>query len=218
MNKNFLIIFLGLGLITLSACTSSSTQVPAENDAVVNEASQEVEENNFIDGSYEIDTQSSTLSWHGARIVASDHTGLIDIKSGNLEILDNELVGGEFVIDMTTISSDEDLDRLVDHLKSDDFFSVDTYPEARLIINEVIAIEDTYMIEADLSIKDVTDLVVFYADLSQDGDTILASADFVIDRTRWGIRYDSGNFFQNLGDRAIKDDITFGVNLVANLQ
>jgi hypothetical protein len=45
---------------------------------------------------------------------------------------------------------------------------------------------------------------------------LLANSEFSIDRTKWDIKYDSGNFFQDLGDRAIKDDIYFNINIVTN--
>jgi polyisoprenoid-binding protein YceI len=215
MKKTFLMVFLGLGLLTLAACTGN--RQPVEPN-IVPDLEVDVSEESFIDGAYVIDTEASVLTWHGARVIASDHTGLVDIKSGNLEVVDGNLVGGEFIIDLTTITSDQDLDRLVTHLKSADFFDVENHPEARLVINSVTPGVGAYIIEADLTIKDITAPVTFSADLAQEDESMLADANFIIDRTVWDIRYDSGKFFQDLGDKAIKDDITFGVSLVANLQ
>jgi polyisoprenoid-binding protein YceI len=222
MKKTFLMIFLGFGLITLAACTGNKQS--AESNLAPNltdearDSAVEIREASFLDGKYEVNSEASVLTWHGSRVIASDHTGLVSVKSGNLEVIDAKLVGGEFVMDLTTITSDEGIDRLVTHLKSADFFNVDTYPEAKLVINSVTPGPSAYSIAADLTIKDVTAPIVFNADLSQVGETMSASAEFTIDRTIWNIRYDSGQFFQDLGDKAIKDDITFGVSLVANLQ
>lgn len=215
MKKTFLLLFLGLGLITLSACTGNK-QPAGQN--ILPELEGEVREDSFVDGNYLVNVEDSVLTWHGSRMIASDHTGLVDIKSGNLEVQNGNLVGGEFVMDLNTITSDENLDRLVTHLKSADFFNVEQYPEAKLVINNVVPGVDAYLVEADLTIKDITAPVVFSADLRQEGETMMATAEFVIDRTVWNIRYDSGQFFQDLGDKAIKDDITFGVNLIANIQ
>ena len=63
--------------------------------------------------------EKTTLSWLGEKVIGQ-HTGTIDIKSGHLTWLDNKIASGEFVIDMTSIKSDENLDRLVGHLKSED--------------------------------------------------------------------------------------------------
>jgi len=215
MKKTLLMIFLGLGLITLAACTGNK-KVDEQN--ALPDLRGEIRVENFLDGNYIVRTEDSLLSWHGARIIASDHTGLVDIKSGNLEVADGVLIGGEFTIDLNTISSDQNLESLVTHLKSDDFFDVATYPEAKLIINSVSPGAGSYLIEADLTIKDITAPIVFEANLAQEGEIMLISAEFSIDRTVWNIRYDSGKFFQDLGDKAIKDEITFGVDLMANLQ
>lgn len=41
-----------------------------------------------------------------------------------------------------------------------------------------------------------------------------ASTTFKVDRTKYDIKFKSGSFFENLGDKAIYDDFRIGVNLV----
>jgi polyisoprenoid-binding protein YceI len=230
MKKTFLMLFLGLGLITLSACTANKQPAAQDlmlesdsnlvtesqvNDAPLLETEAQVNESSFADGLYEVDTAASSLAWESAKLAIVEHTGLVDIKSGSLVVQDGVLSGGEFVLDMNSISSDEGLDGLVNHLKSDDFFDVANHPEARLVITSVMTVADNYLVEADLTIKDITAPISFSADLSQEVDTMMAKAEFVIDRTVWDIRFGSGSFFDDLGDSAIKDEIIFNVSLVA---
>lgn len=217
MKKTFLMIFLGLGLITLAACTGNKQMV--EDEVMLEtESETEVSEGSFVNGSYQVDAEASTLAWRAAKLAVVEHTGAVDIKSGSLEVSEGSIVSGEFVMDMTTISSDENLDSLVNHLRSADFFDVENYPEAQLKINRVIPTEDEYIIEADLTIKGIVAPVIFRADISEDDGVIKAVAKFMIDRTTWDIRFGSSNFFDDLGDSAINNNINFNVNLVANLQ
>ncbi len=91
-------------------------------------------------GGYKIQKDMSSVKWNGKK-VSGEHYGAIAIKNGELVIENGKVVGGTFVIDMTTITN-EDLsgewnDKLVGHLKSDDFFSVENYPTSKLVFKEV---------------------------------------------------------------------------------
>ena len=99
--------------------------------------------------------EKTTLSWLGEKVIGQ-HTGTIDIKSGHLTWLDNKIASGEFVIDMTSIKSDENLDRLVGHLKSEDFFGVDNHPESKLVITESTPFDKgTGVVKGNLTIKNI---------------------------------------------------------------
>ena len=101
----------------------------------------------------------------------------------------------------------------MNHIKSKDFFDVDKYPISTLIIK---SITEAYTITADLTIMDQTNEISFPARVSTNNGKLHISADFEIDRTQWGITYGSGSFFENLGDKAIKDKIKYGLELVFN--
>lgn len=222
MKKIFFLFFLGFGLIAFSACTTNNAQLnsPVEessNDSMgVAGASEPAPV--LIDGSYVVEVNASQMTWHASRVVGSDHSGLIQIKNGNLDVSEGNLMSGNFIIDMNTISSDEGLDNLVNHLKSEDFFDVSNYPEAFLEINNVAYIDGAYQITADLGIKGNVSEITFPAQISNDGDKLLATAAFSIDRTIWDIRYGSGKFFEDLGDKTIKDEIDFTIQLEAQRQ
>lgn len=168
---------------------------------------------------YKVKADQSNIAWTGHK-VTGQHNGTIAIKDGSLNINDGILSGGSFTIDMTTIS---DLDqqgegktKLEGHLKSDDFFGVATYPTATLKITKATAKGNgQYNITADLTIKGITNPVTFDASLKTESNQLTATADIKVDRTLYNIRYGSGKFFDNLGDKAIYDEFDLNVKLVA---
>lgn len=166
-----------------------------------------------------VNTEASTVKWIGSKMTES-HNGDIKIKSGKLVLDHGKLSGGEFVIDMTTINtldmSEKYNDKLNSHLSNEDFFNVEKYPTAVLKITSSQMISRTkYNITADLTIKDKTHSITFEADVNIKANSYLATANFKIDRTKWGVVYNSGNFFEDLGDYLIKDEIEFDIYLLS---
>lgn len=153
------------------------------------------------------------ILWEGRKITGK-HEGTINLKEGNLVFTNNKLTGGSFVVDMPTLTatdlSGSSLQKLNNHLKSDDFFGVDKYPVSKMVFKRVVDKGNgNYTITADLTIKDATNPVEFEAKIT--GNT--ATGKLVIDRTKYGIRYGSGSFFSNLGDSAIYDDFSLDISL-----
>jgi len=160
-----------------------------------------------------IDIKESKVEWEGEKVTGS-HEGTIDLKDGYLTMDNGELKGGEFVMDMTSITvtdlEGEDKGKLEGHLKSDDFFGVNNYPSSKLVITSVAKkSNDTYGVVADLTIKGKTNPVTF--DLDMDGN--IASTELTIDRTKYDVRFGSGSFFDNLGDKTIYDNFELEVEL-----
>lgn len=172
-----------------------------------------------VSGSKSIDAEKSTIDWKGEK-VTGQHTGTIALKSGSLEMKDNKLTGGSFVIDMTSIEN-TDLEgeykgKLEGHLKSDDFFGVTTFPEASLVITKVKETKkaNVYEVTGNLTIKGITHPITFTATLIDSNGTVVANTNIIVDRSKYDVRYGSGSFFDNLGDKTIYDDFTLTVNLV----
>jgi len=176
--------------------------------------------NKLIDGNHEISASESSVKWVGKK-VTGQHTGTVAVKEGELVIKDGKLEGGSFVIDMTSITSTglegEYLQKLNGHLKSDDFFGVANYPEAKFTITKVKAkgTNGRFEVTGKMTIKTTTKPLTFDAQLVNNGGKLVAVADIVIDRSEFDIRYGSGSFFDDLGDKTIYDDFTLSVNLVA---
>ncbi len=157
----------------------------------------------------------SEIKWTGKK-VSGEHFGNINLKEGSITLKGNAIVAGKFVIDMTSITV-KDLepgewhDKLLGHLKSDDFFGVEKYPEAVLVIDKSTPLMNKMVtITGKLTIKGKTQPVVFVATKTDMGYT----AKVMVDRTKYDIRYGSGKFFENLGDKMIYDDFTLEVTLV----
>tara|TARA_R110002124_G_scaffold26678_1_gene95912 strand:- start:831 stop:1436 length:606 start_codon:yes stop_codon:yes gene_type:complete len=169
-----------------------------------------------------IDAQNSKIEWH-AKKVTGTHTGTVPVNSGTLILDNNKLKGGSFLIDVkelvvTDVKDDNMNGKLTGHLKSDDFFSVEKNPQAKLVITGVTPTTgDGYEVTGALTIKGITNTVKFPATVKTVGKKVTADAKVTVDRTKYDIKFRSSNFFENLGDKAIMDDFTLDVSLVAAL-
>lgn len=161
----------------------------------------------------EINTKNSTVLWKGNKVTGS-HEGVIKIKSGLLKFNKEELIGGEFEIDMNSLVctdlSGEYKGKLEGHLKSDDFFGVTKFPTATLKIKKVIKQKgNIYECTADITIKGKTEVVQFNTTLNKNS----ATAKIKIDRTKFDVKYGSESFFDGLGDNMIYDEFDLNINL-----
>jgi K(+)-stimulated pyrophosphate-energized sodium pump len=176
----------------------------------------------LVDAVYNLDTEASKLEWLGKK-VGGQHNGTVNFKSGKLVVENGVLAGGEFLVDMNSItcldipSNEESYGKFIRHLKSPDFFGVDSFPEAKLVITRVETIEgNSYKVTGDLTIKNITNEVNFVARVMQMGnEIIMAEASFNVDRTKYGIKYKSKTFFSEFADNFIYDDMYFNVRLIA---
>jgi polyisoprenoid-binding protein YceI len=160
------------------------------------------------------DTAKTKLLWFGEK-VTGQHTGTIKLKSGWLNLQDNKITSGEFNINMSSIKDSEANKNLEGHLKSDEFFGVEKFPTAKLILTGSTTFEKgSCVVTGNLTIKDVTNPVEFKAVMQKKEDGVWFFANIIIDRTKYNIRYGSGSFFENLGDKTIYDDFNLKVNLL----
>ena len=166
-----------------------------------------------------VDNQNSTIKWIGSKI-AESHEGLVSIQNGVLLINHGTLVGGDITIDMSSIQttdmSDKYNKKLDSHLKNEDFFDVEKHPISTIKITKATKTEaNNYEIVADLMIKGITHSIIFDAEVNIRKSVFFAKAKIKIDRTKWDIKYKSGNFFKDLGDKVILDEIEFEINLLS---
>lgn len=169
---------------------------------------------NPIDGEKKaVKVDESTVTWKAYKVTGS-HTGTIALKSGALEFDGDKLTGGEFVVDMTSITN-TDLEgdykgKLEGHLNSDDFFGTATNPTSSLVFTKVeTSGKNSYKVTGDLTIKGITKPVTF--DVSIYGSK--ATATLKVDRAAYDVKYGSGSFFDNLGDKTIYDEFDLVVDL-----
>jgi len=190
--------------VSLVSCNMNSNKTEDTNDATITAA----------DATYNIVKDESSLVWTGREVSTSSHYGSINFTSGQFEIADGLISQGEFLVDMTSINV-QDLtggskERLEGHLRSDDFFSVESFPTAHLYISssEVVS-NGKWMVNGFLTIKDISHPVLFEMSNTEDG----WNANLVFDRSKYNVKFRSGTFFENLGDKLIYDDIELKINL-----
>ncbi|HEY9176858.1 MAG TPA: YceI family protein [Flavipsychrobacter sp.] len=215
--KSFLPVLAGSMLFV--ACSDA----PKADNAEVSDA-QNVEQTSGV--AYEANLSESKIEWVGTKPVGRHH-GTFQLKDGELIVSGDELEGGSFVIDVASIKPDDQDEegnaKLQGHLKSEDFFHVEKYPESKFEITSItegvqntedLVMKDaTHTITGNLTMKGITKSITFPAKVYKEGDKIMADANFNIDRTQWDIVY--GND-QSLGDKFIRPEVNLQVHLVAD--
>ena len=169
-------------------------------------------------GTENVDIAKSSVTWLGKK-VTGEHTGTIAIKEGSLVAENGKITGGKIVIDMNTIV-DKDLTdpewnaKLIGHLKSDDFFAVATHPTSELALTKVVSNGNNYTFSGNLTIKGITNPVLFTATSAKDGKVYTYTGTLTIDRTKFNMKFGSKSFFENLGDKVVYDEFTLDFTLV----
>jgi polyisoprenoid-binding protein YceI len=172
---------------------------------------------------FEIIAAQSQIEWTGRKVTGA-HNGTISIKAGKLDFNDGRLSGGYFLADTTAITILDVTDPVTNaqfagHLASDDFFNSADYPEAKLIIdNAEPRDKQGYHINGALSIKGITHPVSFDAEVHQEADLVTAKGKITIDRTKYDMKFRSGNFFKDLGDTLIYNNFDLNVSITAKAQ
>jgi len=164
---------------------------------------------------FNIVSTQSNIDWVGKKVTGA-HNGTIAVKEGEIVLKDGKLADGRFVIDTTSIRILDVTDpatnaQFFGHLASDDFFSTEKYPEATLLIFSVSGNH----VEGNLTIKGITHPVGFDVTLNVNEDQLTAAGRLVIDRTRYDMKFRSGNFFKDLGDTLIYNDFELNVTITA---
>lgn len=171
---------------------------------------------------FKIDTKKSNVKWVGSKITGSSHEGNISITEGTISVNHGNMVNADFVVDLNTITctdlGTEKAAYLVEHLKDEDFFDVKNHPQARLKLSKAFKTTNGYNIIANLTIKEKTHPVVFDIKWEQRGTTAIVSGVLTFDRTKYDITYGSGSFFDDLGDKAINDEVTLEFQIMANTE
>ena len=174
---------------------------------------------------FKVDTQKSSVEWYAEKVTGK-HNGTVKLISG--ELANNHgIFGGKFIIDMTSIVctdlEGEYKNKLEGHLKSEDFFSVKSHPTATFEISNMTAISGAkagspnFTVVGKMTIKGITKDITFPASVNFSGTGMVATANVVIDRSKFDVRYGSKSFFADIGDKAIYDEFTMKLKLVGSL-
>ncbi len=164
-----------------------------------------------------LDNMNSSIKWTGKEITTKTHFGSIKFKEGKISMKGEKIISGSFIVDMTSIDC-EDLsgkskNYLESHLKSEDFFGVEDYPKASLSIKtSELKSDGNQLVKGDITIKGITQPISFKMSIqNKEG-----KAKLIFNRAKHNVTYRSGNFFQNLGDKLIYDDIEIEAQLTFN--
>lgn len=193
-----------MSLIAVAAVTAFAFKTPGAKHATT----------------YAVDTKTSTATWL-AKKVTGQHSGTVSISSGSIVAEHANIKGGTFELDMksiacTDLEAGKGKEKLEGHLKSDDFFSVDKHPTAKLEITKVVAKSNTdFEMSGKLTIKGITNDITFPSNIKMDGKTFVAVSKIMVDRSKYDVKYGSKTFFEGIGDKAIDDMFEMNVNIVA---
>jgi polyisoprenoid-binding protein YceI len=207
--KNAINLMILGGAILFSACSSNGVETSdAKKKADATKESI----------TYKVDPKQSELNWSGKKL-ASGHSGLIEIKSGEISAEGDKITAGKFEVDMKTITEPGNPDQekaayLTGHLMSEDFFDAEKYPVTSFEITGVDEKDGKFTISGNLTIKGISKNISFPAKVKADGEKLTADAEFTINRNDWGVTYGSG-ITGAAADQAIHDDIEFKISLVA---
>ena len=184
------------------------------------ESSKTLNQVSFEEGVYSVVVDRTELSWIGKEISTKIHTGTLNLSDGTIQIIDENTINGNITIDMSSINVTDLQGRakemLEGHLRSADFFEVENYPNATLNFKSKSynKLKNLIDFEGQLTIKDISNPIFFSATLIESSPYLKAKSILSFDRSKYNVRFRSGSFFENLGDKLILDDIDVNIVLV----
>ena len=213
-----------LTIIGVFFCVTACVQAPKSDDAQVSDP-KVVKQNIPESRTYNIETNKSLVTWVGTKPTGR-HNGSLNIERGRLGFKDGNITSGKFTIDMSSLKvldmDDENNNNLAGHLISEDFFKVKQHPLSTFVITSVVPYKEggakpmlkgvTHTVTGNLTMLGKTKSISFPAKINISNEAIKAEANFNINRTNWGISYNSD---KSLGDKFIRPDVNIGLNIVA---
>ena len=207
-------------LIVAVACRDRSRATIAASTVAITETAPATAVGNAV--GYSLVIPESFVNWKGMHAMGGNgHQGYIKPLTGNLAFdADGAIVGGYFELDMNTITltnrKDTSSDNgLVSHLKDPDFFDVKKYPRGTFQLTKAIKAsgDSSYYITGQLTLRAITHEISFPATIVRNGEDIAATASLSIDRTKWGITYQSGSVWGLVKNELLDDNVPVSLAL-----
>jgi polyisoprenoid-binding protein YceI len=174
-----------------------------------------------LNPSFKVNVAKTSVKWFATKVTGK-HDGAVKLASGTLETNGKQVTGGQFEIDMNSITC-RDLEdketngKFIGHMKSPDFFDVANHKTAKFEIMKVVPKSgNEYEVSGKMTIKGISNEITFPANITTSAKEVKANAKITLDRTKWDVRYGSGKFFEGLGDKIIHDDFVIELDMVAN--
>ena len=210
MKKILLILFL-----FLAGCgTKKDTEISSNSSNIISPEQ----------GLYSVVIDETELLWIGKELSTKIHTGTLNLSNGLIQVDNDKTITGNVTINMSTINVTDLQGRakemLEGHLRSADFFEVENFSEATLSFKSKSfnKLKNQIYFEGELTIKDISNPIIFNATLLESSPYLKAKAILSFDRSKYDVRFRSGSFFENLGDKLILDDIDVNITLVTKKQ
>ena len=166
---------------------------------------------------------SSMMEWHAAHLGGvQPRYGKIMIADAKVAVENGNLMAAKAVVDMNSFTVEnfgddaETAAKLAGHLKSGDFFLVDSFAVSTFEMTGITAAEGEYnsVITGNLTIKDATNPVSFNANVAISDDKVSVNSEkFAIDRTDWGLTYNVEGTAGVPADYLIANDVEFQINM-----
>ena len=222
MKKEFKSMFLIGNVVSLLLFTGCGGKDSYKSNNKVKAVNDNVSTLSLASGNYIAESESSSILWECAWLGGNSHNGDILLEEGQLSIKDNNNLTGSFLVDMTTIDCHDEKNigtknKIIGHLKSDDFFDVKNHQKAKL---EIISSENIggneFLFKGNLNIKGKTNSVQMKGSVHKLNSGYSADINLTFDRSKYDVRYRSAAFFSDLGDRIISDNVFLNVKIKLN--
>ncbi len=180
-----------------------------------------------LSGRFEIDQTASFVGWTG-RNLFNHHTGTIQLGGGYVLLKEGVPSEAVITVDMTSLRCSDLTDSamnaaLIAHLRSDDFFSVERYPQAEFVLSSTEPLPEAttgtpnYRFRGNFTLRGKTQPLEFLASVAEKSPGVLvAQAILEMDRTLWGSIYGSGKFFARLGQHVVNDFVQIHLKVVTS--
>ncbi len=220
MKKNVLAV-VALAALSLTACKKEDKTVETTDAVETTAPAAEAIK-------YTAQAADTKIDWIGGKVTGDNHSGTIGLKEGEVFVKDGKVTNGKFVLDMnsitvTDLTNPEEKAGLEGHLKgatadkADHFFNATKYPISTFELTSVTEENGKQIVAGNLTIKDQTHAIKFPAAITvSDADVTIVSDEFEIDRTKWGVNFNSGSVMKDLaGDKVINDNIKIKLSVKA---
>jgi polyisoprenoid-binding protein YceI len=204
--KQAFIAPLALAVLALASCSNpepAPSAAPVAPDAV--------------EMTYAVDTANSDVAWSGTMIGVMSHSGILKFNDGTVTTKGGQLTGGDFTVNMQSLSTTDTAyakpgssqgthDMFMGHMRSPDFFAVDSFPTAHFKITSVNGNTATgdLTVRGKTNSEQVKDIVI-----NADSTGLTASGTLTFDRQKYAVAWKSP-----MKDMVLSNDIELQVTLM----
>lgn len=168
--------------------------------------------------------EGSAVAWRAAHLGGvQPRNGRVFLQSAEVLVEGGSVKNATVVMDMKAVTVENfpegapEIAKLTQHLLSADFFNTDQYPTAKFELTKIEANEGgdyNSKVTGNLTILDVAKSVTFNANVTaSDSEVAIKSEDFSVDRTNWGLSYNTEGTAGVPVDYLIANDIGFTIDV-----